>query len=920
MRIHAARRKGRVPGSWAEHAVSCDCWLALAFARRRPKYPCMDIASRPSDTSDHAQTATPPPPPVIRREDYQPPAWLIPQIALDFALSLDATRVVSKLSVTRNPAGPSGATLRLNGDQIAPLAVRVDGQAVNDWRLDGPDLLIDLPGEAHEVEVETEVNPAANSQLMGLYASNGMLCTQCEAEGFRRITFFPDRPDVLSTYRVRMSGDKTAFPILLSNGNCEATGEGENGTHWAQWHDPWPKPCYLFALVAGDLVANHDTFTTMSGREVDLNIWVREGDEARTSHAMEALKNSFKWDEEAFGREYDLDLFNVVAVSDFNMGAMENKGLNVFNTRYVLADPETATDADYDAIEGVIGHEYFHNWSGNRITCRDWFQLSLKEGFTVLRDQLFSADMGSEAVKRIEDVRVLRGAQFPEDSGPLAHPIRPDSYQEISNFYTATIYNKGAEVIRMMRTMAGPERFRKGTDLYFARHDGEAATCEDFVKAIEDGAGLDLSQFRLWYSQAGTPQVQVSLEHEGSTVTLRLTQTVPPTPGQPEKAPVPIPLKLALFERETGKHRGEELVILDKAEQSFTFRGYPRPPVLSINRGFSAPVAIEFERPAEDLVFLAARDDDPFARYEAMQNLVVRHLIAAVEGKLEGRAREVERDAIAQALEAIIADDSLDDLMRGELMILPAEGYLAEQFAVSDPAAIHREREALKAWLARELEDDLTDLHDRVSAVPYSRDAAARGARKLKTQALVYLAAGAPAEARRRAVAQYRAADNMTDRQGALMVLAGLDGRERSEALEDFLKRYAGNALVIDKWFSLQAGSLHPQVLEHVKALANHPEFTLNNPNRVRALYMAFAVNPQGFHAQSGEGYRIIGDLIRRLDPINPQTAARFVPSLGRWRRVEPVRSAMMRVELERIAALPSLSRDVREQVTKSLG
>ena len=888
----------------------------------------MDIASRPSVIPENPQTADAAPPPhapqhapaVIRREDYQAPLWLVPEIALDFALSLDATRVTSRLSVRRNPDGHSNGTLRLNGDQITPLTVRVDGQQVNDWRLDGSDLLLTLSGDSHHIEIETLLNPAANSQLMGLYASHGMLCTQCEAEGFRRITFFPDRPDVLSTYRVRMAGDKAAFPILLSNGNCEAQGEEAEGTHWAEWHDPWPKPCYLFALVAGDLVANHDTFTTRSGRQVDLNIWVRPGDEARTSHAMESLKNSMKWDEEAFGREYDLDLFNVVAVSDFNMGAMENKGLNVFNTRYVLADPDTATDGDYDAIEGVIGHEYFHNWSGNRITCRDWFQLSLKEGFTVLRDQMFSAAMGSPAVKRIEDVRILRSAQYPEDSGPLAHPIRPDSYQEISNFYTSTIYNKGAEVIRMMRTMAGPERFRAGTDLYFDRHDGTAATCEDFVAAIEEGAEIDLTQFRLWYSQAGTPQVTVVADHQDGTLVLKLTQTVPPTPGQPNKQPVPIPLKVALFERETGEHHGEQLIVLDKAEQRFVFEGHPRAPVISLNRGFSAPVAIEFERPADDLVFLAAKDDDAFARYEAMQSLVVSHLIAAVSGNLDEREKEVEREAISQAFKSVLFDDKLDDLMRGELMILPAEGYLAEQFLVADPSAIHAEREGLKAWLGEELQLDFQELHDRVKNGKYARDAKARGARKLKTQALTYLAAGAPDEARERAIAQYRAADNMTDRQGALMVLAGLDGPERAEALADFHDRYVGNALVIDKWFSLQAGSLHPKVLDHVTALAQHPDFTMNNPNRVRALYMAFAVNAKGFHTASGEGYRLIGDLIRRLDPINPQTAARFVPSLGRWRRIEPGRAGMMRAELERIAAEPTLSRDVLEQVTKSLG
>ncbi len=886
----------------------------------------MDIASRPSEPIENSQTAdaAPPPavPPMIRREDYTPPAWLIPEVALDFQLGLDGTTVRCELLVRRNGAA---APLRLAGDGIAARDVRVDGLPSNAWRMDGPDLVIDLTGDEHRVAVETALDPAANSQLMGLYASGGMLCTQCEAEGFRRITFHPDRPDVLSIYRVRMSGSKAAFPVLLSNGNCTARGEGPpdaqgNPTHWAEWHDPWPKPSYLFALVAGDLVATSDTFTTMSGRKVNLNIWVRPGDEGRTHHAMRSLINSMKWDEEAFGREYDLDLFNIVAVSDFNMGAMENKGLNVFNTRYVLADPETATDGDYDAVEGVIGHEYFHNWSGNRVTCRDWFQLSLKEGFTVLRDQLFSAGMASEPVKRIEDVRVLRAAQFPEDSGPLAHPIRPDSYQEISNFYTATVYNKGAEVIRMMRTLAGPERFRRGTDLYFARHDGEAATCEDFVRAIEDGAGLDLRQFRLWYSQAGTPRVTARLTHEGDTATLHLTQAVPATPGQPEKQPMPIPLRLALFDRDRATHPGEQLIVLDGAEASFRFPGYARRPVLSLNRGFSAPVAIEAETTDEDLVFLAAHDDDPFARYEALQSLVVRHLVAAVSGTLSAEARVSGCEAIAAALAAILDDSALDDLMRGELLILPGEGYLAEQFAKADPVAIRREREALKGWLGQALFTRFTALHDHASAVPFSLDSAARGARKVKTQALVYLAAGMADEAARRAVAQYDAASNMTDRQGALMVLCGLDHSGRAEKLADFHARHAGNALVIDKWFSLQAGSLHPDVLAHVKALAGHPEFTLANPNRVRSLYMAFAANPAAFHNASGEGYRLIADLILALDPINAQTAARFVAPLGRWRRIEDGRAALMRAELERIAAVPGLSRDTLEQVTRSLG
>ncbi|MEQ1541867.1 MAG: aminopeptidase N [Novosphingobium sp.] len=865
-------------------------------------------------------SSTPPAPQVIRREEYQPPAWLVSDVALDFALGLEQTRVEARLDVRRNPGGSGDPVLRLKGDGIAAEAVRVDGAATNAWRMDGSDLLIDLPGDAHQVAVETVIHPAANSQLMGLYASNGMLCTQCEAEGFRRITFHPDRPDVLSIYRVRMAGPKAQFPVLLSNGNCTAQGDGPDGIHWAEWHDPWPKPSYLFALVAGDLVANHDSFTTCSGRRVDLNIWVRDGDQDRTHHAMQALKDSMKWDEEVFGREYDLDLFNIVAVSDFNMGAMENKGLNVFNTRYILADPDTATDMDYDGIAGVVAHEYFHNWSGNRVTCRDWFQLSLKEGFTVLRDQLFSQDMGSEAVKRIEDVRVLRSAQFPEDSGPLAHPIRPDAYQEISNFYTATVYNKGAEVIRMLRTLTGAERFRNGTDLYFNRHDGEAATCEDFIAAIEDGAGIDLTQFRLWYSQAGTPRVEVRLTHSGTTATLTLTQTVPPTPGQDAKQPMVIPLRLALFDRATGAHGGEQLVVLSKAQAEFSFAGFASRPVLSINRSFSAPVALDAGFTSADLVFLAARDDDPFARYEALQQLVVQHLVALVSGGTLCEAdRDAGREAIGQALAAVIADPALDDLMRGELLILPGETYLAEQLAVVDPGAIHAEREALKAWLGAQLKDQLAALHTRASAVSYSLSAQARGSRKLKTQALVYLAAGAPELAARMAAAQFDAADNMTDRQGALMVLAGLETPLRADKLAAFHARYAGNALAIDKWFSLQAGSLHPRVVEQVKALAAHPDFTLHNPNRVRALYMAFTA-PHAFHAADGEGYRMIADLILALDPLNAQTAARFVAPLGRWRRIEPQRSALMRAELERIAAAPGLSKDTFEQVSKSLG
>ncbi len=886
----------------------------------------MDIARTPSTADGNPQLADAPPEPkepaIIRREDYAPFAWLVPTTHLDFDLGLERTTVVATLQVERNPAADPSPTIRLNGDGLTLESLSVDGAEHAGWTMEGDDLLITLPGDAHQLQITTIIDPSANSALMGLFASNGMLCTQCEAEGFRRITFFPDRPDVLSSYTVRMEASKADFPILLANGNEVETGDAEGAEdgeerHYAVWQDPWLKPSYLFALVAGDLVARRDSFTTMNGREVDLAVWVRDGDLDRTEHAMESLKTSMKWDEETFGREYDLDIYNIVAVSDFNMGAMENKGLNVFNTKYVLADQDTATDGDFDAVEGVIAHEYFHNWSGNRITCRDWFQLSLKEGFTVLRDQLFSQDMQGEAVKRIEDVRILRGIQFPEDSGPLAHPIRPDSYREISNFYTSTVYNKGAEVIRMMRVMAGEAAFRAGCDLYFDRHDGEAATCEDFVKAMEDGTGLDLAQFRLWYRQAGTPKVEVSLEHEGDTATLKLTQTVPPTPGQPAKLPMPIPLKIALLDRETGQHSGEQLVMLDAPSKTLRFDGFAKAPVLSINRGFTAPVSIERTVPRDDLVFLAAHDDDSFARYEAMQELMVGVLLDAVNGTGDAQAG---RQAVATALRAILTDEALDDSMRGELMLMPSQTYLMEQMLTAQPGAIHAEREALKAYLGRELAAELHALYERAEAVPFGMSQEARGARKVKTQVLIYAAASDPAKAAELAAQQYAAADNMTDRQGALMVLCGLEGPERDAALADFYERYRGNPLVIDKWFALQAGSLHPDVIAHVKALADHPDFTLRNPNRVRSLYMAFAASPHAFHSESGAGYSMIADLILALDPINPQTAARFVSPLGRWRRMEPGRAALMRAELERIAAADSLSRDTYEQVSRSLG
>ena len=851
---------------------------------------------------------------VTRREDYRPPEWLVPDTALDFALDPAATRVTARLSVRRN--GAHDAPLVLDGAGQTPLAVRVDGVAVNDWRLDGERLVLPLPGDAHVIETEVEIAPDRNTQLMGLYASGGNLCTQCEAEGFRRITYFPDRPDVLSTYRVRMTADKARFPVLLANGDPVAQGENGDGTRWAEWHDPFPKPSYLFALVAGDLAVNAGTFTTRSGREVRLGIWVRAADLPKTDHALHALKLSMAWDERVYGREYDLDVFNIVAVDDFNFGAMENKGLNIFNSRYILADPDTATDYDYDAIASVVAHEYFHNWSGNRVTCRDWFQLSLKEGFTVYRDQGFSADQGSAAVKRIEDVRGLRAAQFPEDSGPLAHPVRPESYIEISNFYTATIYNKGAELIRMMATMLGAAAFRQACDLYFDRFDGTAATCEDFVACMEEAGGVDLSQFRLWYSQAGTPRVSASLEHDAGSgrATLNLGQQVPATPGQPAKQPQVLPLKVRLFGAETGQPLADEqLVVLADRSASITFEAVTERPVVSLNRGFSAPVVIESDRTAADLAFLARHDDDPFARYEAMQQLMLDTLVAAtVEGAADHRA---VIDAVADTLD----DPSLDRAFVGEAVLLPSESFVGDQLATVDPEAIFRAREALRRDLGRALEERWRAAADRADVEPYAYTPEQKGRRRLRNVALGYIAAGGAADAARLAWAQFEAADNMTDRQGALSTLVNGHSSEREAALDIFYNRYAGNALVIDKWFQTQALSSRDDTPALVAELARHADFTLGNPNRARALVGAFGVNQRAFHAVGGAGYRWLADQLLALDALNPQTSAKLLPPLGRWRRFDPGRAGLMRAELERIVTTPGISRDLFEQASKSL-
>jgi aminopeptidase N len=849
----------------------------------------------------------------IRREDYLPPDWLVPELTLEFNLDPESTRVRATLEVVRN--GEHDRPLRLDGDQLELSSVKVDAEAAP-HRTEGAQLVVEILGKRATVETEVTIHPAANTKLMGLYASGGMLCTQCEAEGFRRITFFPDRPDVLSKYRVRMEGDAKRFPVLLSNGNRVAAGEGANGRHWAEWEDPFPKPCYLFALVAGDLEANRDSFTTMSGREVDLAIWVREVDLPKTQHAMNSLKLAMAWDEKVYGREYDLDQFNIVAVSDFNMGAMENKSLNIFNTAYVLADQETATDADFDNIARVVAHEYFHNWSGDRVTCRDWFQLSLKEGFTVFRDQSFSADVGSAPVKRVEDVRVLRAVQFPEDQGPLAHPVRPDSYIEISNFYTATVYNKGAEVIRMFHTVLGPEKFRAGTDLYFDRNDGKAATCDDFVSALEEGSGVDLGPFKIWYSQAGTPKVRARIEHhpEAKTATLHLEQHLDPTPGQAIKRPMAIPLRTALIGSKSGHEIcPERLIVLDQPSKSVTFENVTEAPLLSINRNFSAPIILEAARSTDQLERLAQADTDPFAHYEAMQELMMRALLAGARGQ------HVEAEPVIRAIGATLKSNSLDAAFKAEAILLPSESLIADRLDVVDPDAIHEARERLRGAIGSALHGELLAAHRSDGASGDDLSPRAKGIRRLRTVALSFIAADDEAEAAKLAKAQFDRADNMTDRQGALGVLVSTETVERGEALEAFYERFHDDPLVLDKWFALQAAAQRADTVDQVLKLSSHPDFVITNPNRLRSLAGNFGANHWAFHSIDGRGYAFLADMIIAADKLNPQVAARMVPPLGRWRRFEPGRAAMMREALERIAATSGLSKDVYEQVTKSL-
>ena len=840
---------------------------------------------------------------------YSPPAFEVEDVHLTFELVPNATRVTSRMNIRR--ADGAMGDFFLNGEHLKPVWIKIDGKALD---LSGPHLTPlgltlkgdDLP-ERFTFEAEVEIDPASNTSLNGLYMSRGMYCTQCEAEGFRKITYYPDRPDVMATFTVRIMGDA---PVMLSNGNPTAQGTG-----WAEWHDPWPKPAYLFAVVAGDLVSHDDTFTTMSGRKVDLKVWVRPGDLDKCAYAMDSLKRSMRWDEVEYGREYDLDLFQIVAVDDFNMGAMENKGLNIFNSKYVLASPETATDKDYELIEGIIAHEYFHNWTGNRITCRDWFQLSLKEGLTVYRDQMFSGDQRSHAVKRIAEVQQLRARQFREDAGPLAHPVRPAEYKEINNFYTATIYEKGAEVISMLREMVGPAQYRAALDLYFDRHDGQACTIEDWLKVFEDTTGRDLSQFKLWYSQAGTPVVDVSDSFKDGTYTLTFRQSNPPTPGQADKKPQVIPIATGLLNPNGDEVVPTQVLELTGASQSFTFEGLAARPVPSLLRGFSAPVILNRETTAAERAFLVAHDTDPFNKWEAGR-LLARDLLVAMVTK--GAAPDA---TYLEAMHRMAIDSTLDPAFRALALALPSEDDVAQAVfqagMAPDPTAIYKARNDLNAALATAMGQDLGALYrDMKVSGPYTPDAKAAGNRALRAAVLALISRRDGADA---AGAQFGTADNMTEQLSALSCLLAIG--QGAGAVADFYRQWQNNPLVMDKWFTLQVSHAAPEAaVQTAQALTEHADFDWKTPNRFRAVIGGFSMmNPAGFHDASGAGYRFFTDWLIRLDPVNAQTTARMCGAFETWRRYDPARQALIKAQLERLAATPDLSRDSAEMVERML-
>jgi aminopeptidase N len=858
-------------------------------------------------------------PRTILREDYKPPNFRVSHLALDFDLEPHRTTVKSRLSLTR--AGDAAAPLALDGKPLDPA----------DYLRDSEHLTIPKVGQTAVLEIVTRLDPAANTALDGLYRSSGSFCTQCEPEGFRKITYYLDRPDVMAPMTIRMAADKAQYPVLLSNGNPVEMGDLPEGRHYAVWDDPFPKSSYLFALVAGDLAHIDDRFVTASGRTVTLGIYAAPADLDKLDHAMRSLKASMAWDEQTYGREYQLDVFNIVAIGDFNMGAMENTGLNIFNTKYVLTTPDTATDADYAGVEGVIAHEYFHNWSGNRVTCRDWFQLSLKEGLTVFRDQQFSADQSGEAVKRISEVDRLRRSQFPEDSGPMAHPIRPDSYIEINNFYTPTVYEKGAEIIRMIRTLLGPDRFRAGMDLYFERHDGQAVTCDDFVQAMEDASGVDLGQFRIWYGQAGTPLLTASGTYDTQTrrYSLTLSQSTAPTPGQPEKAPLHIPVRIALIGPSgdalpLGDGGATETVLeLKSASARFDFDNIAAKPTPSLLRGFSAPVRLTTDLSGADLAFLTAHDDDPVARWDSGQELAVRTMLANAARPMQADAGAL-LDQLTEAMGTMLTDVALDPGLGAVMLMLPDAAALAEYKSPVDVVVLAQTAKTVRTTLAARLRPTLLDIYGRTG--PGNTDseadlsAEAMGRRALHNAVLRLLMAAPDAETIALADRQFHSARGMSLRIGALAALADTDGPERETALAAFYERHKDNALTIDKWFSVQARADRPQTMNEVRRLMRHPDFTTGNPNRLRALISSFSDgNFTRFHDPAGEGYRLLSDIVAHLDTTNPQVGARMLGPLRQWRRfAEPQRSLMQAILKTLIDKVKS--RDIFEVVSKSLG
>ncbi|MCK5831213.1 MAG: aminopeptidase N [Methylococcales bacterium] len=877
-----------------------------------------------------------PNPVTIYLKDYTVPEYLIDNVELNFILDEKNTRVVSKLLMRKNPLSQSqNRQLVLRGEGLELINVSIDGTSLHttEYQQSNEELsIINAPQDQPFIlSIENTINPKTNTALEGLYLSSTMLCTQCEAEGFRKITYFLDRPDIMCTFKTTLVGDKDKYPVLLSNGNKVAEGELQNNRHWVTWEDPFKKPCYLFALVAGQLDCIEDTFTTMSGRNIALQIFVESHDIDKCDHAMQSLKKSMRWDEETYGREYDLDLYMIVAVGHFNMGAMENKGLNVFNTKFVLARPDTATDSDYEHIEGVIGHEYFHNWTGNRITCRDWFQLSLKEGFTVFRDQEFTGDQTSKAVKRIEDVKLLRTRQFAEDAGPLSHPIRPDSYIEINNFYTLTVYEKGAEVVRMIRTLVGNEGFRKGSDLYFQRHDGQAVTCDDFVNAMESANDADLEQFRHWYSQAGTPVLEATEEYNANnkTYSLTLKQSCSPSPGQPTKVPLHIPVKLGLLAKNGSiatlklkdqKPCNEVIINLKEQQQTFVFEQLDEKPVISLLRGFSAPVVLKMKQSLEDLAFLLSHDPDTFNRWEAGQKMSGKIIFSLIKDKQQGREMELSPlliDSFKQILQ-----QPWDDLSYFSLLLsLPEENYLAGQMTVVDVEAIHQAREFVKLTLAQHLKEQFLDLYQRYHKDESGQfDTGAIGRRRIKNICLSYLNTLASQESYQLADNQFESAKNMTDQIAALSVIINSSNPAKPSALQKFYQQWKDEALVIDKWFTLQASSSADDTFSTVQSLMEHPAFELTNPNRVRSLIGAFSqANQLHFHAANGQGYQFLADQVIALNSINPQVASRMVAALTQWKRFDNNRQSLMKTALEKIINTPNISKDVYEVASKSI-